>query len=96
MSISGGEGAAGQARRCARSAAVHSGRAATGGALATGRRGLNTATGQDEEVGGKVVAACAAAMLADRTGKHWIPLIDLGADAVPPGAAVLGPSYAPR
>ena len=38
-----------------------------------------------------VVAACAAASMAARTGKHWIPLIEHVADAVPAVAAVLTP-----
>lgn len=52
---------------------------------------LNNAEGTDKEVAGKVVAACAAAIVAARTGKHWIPLIEHVADAVPVVAAVLKP-----
>jgi hypothetical protein len=52
---------------------------------------LNNATGHDKEVAGKVVAACAAAIVASRTGKHWVPLIEHVADAVPVVAAVLDP-----
>lgn len=52
---------------------------------------LNNATGHDKEVAGKVVAACAAAIVAGRTGKHWVPLIEHVADAVPPVATVLNP-----
>lgn len=50
---------------------------------------LNNATGEEQAVASKVVAACAAAILAARTGKHWIPLIEHVADAVPAIAAVL-------
>lgn len=50
---------------------------------------LNNATGPDIAVAGKVVAACAAAIIAARTGKHWVPLIEHVADAVPTVAAVL-------
>ncbi|HEV7344330.1 MAG TPA: DUF6035 family protein [Devosia sp.] len=52
---------------------------------------LSNATGADKDVAGKVVAACAAAIVAARTGKHWIPLIEHVADAVPAVAAVLTP-----
>jgi hypothetical protein len=52
---------------------------------------LNNAMGADKEVAGKVVAASAAAIVAARTGKHWIPLIEHVADAVPEVAAVLSP-----
>jgi hypothetical protein len=52
---------------------------------------LNNARGTDKEVAGKVVAACAAAIVAARTGKNWIPLIEHVADAVPAVAAVLTP-----
>jgi hypothetical protein len=48
----------------------------------------NNAMGGDKEVAAKVVAACAAAILASRSGKHWIPLIEHVADAVPVVAAV--------
>ncbi|KQX40832.1 hypothetical protein ASD04_18885 [Devosia sp. Root436] len=54
---------------------------------------LNNATVQDKEVAGKVVAACAAAIVAARTGKHWIQLIEHIADAVPAAAAVLTPDF---
>lgn len=50
---------------------------------------LNNATGPDMAVAGKVVAD--AAIVAGRTGKHWIPLIEHVADAVPAVAAVLTP-----
>jgi len=53
---------------------------------------LNNAKGTDKEVANKVVAACAAAIVAARTGKHWIPLIEHVADAVPAVAAVLSPT----
>lgn len=53
---------------------------------------LNNAKETDKEVAGKVVAACAAAIVAARTGKHWIPLIEHVADAVPAAAAVLSPA----
>src|SRR5690606_36929082 len=46
---------------------------------------------QDRAVAGKVVAACAAAIVTARSGKHWIPLIEHVADAVPAVAAVLTP-----
>ncbi|WP_224702714.1 competence protein CoiA family protein [Devosia aquimaris] len=52
---------------------------------------LNNASVEDKEVAGKMVAACAAAIVASRTGKHWIPLIEHVADAVPAVAAVLTP-----
>lgn len=52
---------------------------------------LNNALGQDKELAAKVVAACAAAIVAARTGKHWIPLIEHVADAVPAVASVLSP-----
>ncbi|MHA6731621.1 competence protein CoiA family protein [Devosia sp. A369] len=52
---------------------------------------LNNATGHDKEVAGKVVAACAAAIVAGRIGKHWVPLIEHVADAVSAVAAVLTP-----
>lgn len=52
---------------------------------------LNNAMGTDKEVAGKVVAACAAAIVAARTGKHWIPLIEHVADALP---LVAGPKAA--
>lgn len=52
---------------------------------------LTNARGTDREVAGKVVAACAAAIVVARTGKHWIPLIEHVADAVPVVAAVLSP-----
>jgi hypothetical protein len=52
---------------------------------------LNNAAGTDKEVAAKVVAACAAALIAARTGKHWIPLIEHVAHAVPALAAVLSP-----
>ena len=52
---------------------------------------LNNATGQDKEVAGKLVAVCAAAIVAARIGKHWIPLVEHVADAVPVVAAVLSP-----
>lgn len=49
------------------------------------------ATGPDKAVAGKVVAACATAIIASRTGKHWIPLIEHVADAVPAVATVISP-----
>jgi hypothetical protein len=49
---------------------------------------LNNATGEEKGVAGKVVAACAAALVATRTGKHWIPLIEHVADAVPVAAVL--------
>jgi hypothetical protein len=49
---------------------------------------LTNAAGQDKEVAAKVVAACAAGVVAARSGKHWIPLIEHVADAVPVVAAV--------
>lgn len=52
---------------------------------------LNNATGQDHAVAAKVVAACAAAIATVRTGKHWIPLIEHVAAAVPAVSAVLSP-----
>ncbi|MBD8065145.1 hypothetical protein IC608_06635 [Devosia sp. PTR5] len=52
---------------------------------------LNNATGGEKAVAGKVVAACAAAIFAARPGKHWIPLIEHAANAVPVVAAVLAP-----
>src|SRR5690606_27553188 len=52
---------------------------------------LNNATGQDKVLAGKVVAASAAAIMAARTGKHWLPLIEHVADAVPAVADVLTP-----
>lgn len=52
---------------------------------------LNNATGKYKVVAGKVVAACAAAIIAARTGKHWVPLIEHVADAVPAVAAMLSP-----
>lgn len=51
----------------------------------------NSANGEEKAVAGKVVAACAAAIVAARTGKHWIPLIEHAADAVPAVGAVLAP-----
>ncbi|MDP2780439.1 hypothetical protein [Devosia sp.] len=41
---------------------------------------LNNATGQDKEVTAKVVAACAAAVLTFRTGKHCAPAAGFNAD----------------
>ena len=52
---------------------------------------LNNATGPDKAVAGKAVAAGAAAIVAARTGKHWITIIEHVADAVPAVAAVLSP-----
>ena len=52
---------------------------------------LNNAIGEDKAVAGKMVAACAAAIVASRSGKHWIRLIEHVADAVPAVAAVLTP-----
>jgi len=52
---------------------------------------LTNAAGQDKEVAEKVVAACAAAIVVSRTGKHWISLIEHVADVVPAVAAVLSP-----
>lgn len=40
---------------------------------------------------GKVVAACAAAITAARTGKHWIALVEHVADSVPAVALVISP-----
>ena len=57
---------------------------------------LNTAGGKDKDAAGKVVAACAAAIVVARTGKHWIPLIEHVADAVPAVAAVLRPNLRTR
>ncbi|WP_157959623.1 DUF6035 family protein [Devosia submarina] len=48
-----------------------------------------SANGEEKALAGKVVAACAAAIAAARTGKHWIPLIEHVADAVPAVASVL-------
>lgn len=50
---------------------------------------LNNAVGQDRVVAGKVVAACAAALVASHTGKHWTSLIEHVADAVPAVSAAL-------
>ncbi|MBK1794460.1 hypothetical protein JHL21_08080 [Devosia sp. WQ 349] len=52
---------------------------------------LTNATGEEKAVAGKVVAACAAAIVTARSGKHWVPLIEHVADAVPAFAAVLSP-----
>ncbi|WP_323016137.1 hypothetical protein, partial [Devosia sp.] len=52
---------------------------------------LNNASGQDKVMAGKVVAACAAGIVVARTGKHWVPLIEHVADAVPAVAAMLAP-----
>jgi hypothetical protein len=52
---------------------------------------LNNASDQDKAAAGKVVAACAAAIVVARTGKHWIPLVEHVADAVAAVAAVLSP-----
>jgi hypothetical protein len=52
---------------------------------------LNNATSADQAVAGKVVAACAAAIVAARIGKHWVPLIEHVADAVPAVTAVFTP-----
>lgn len=52
---------------------------------------LINASGTDKAAAGKVVAACAAAILAARTGKHWVPLIEHVAEAVPAVAAVITP-----
>jgi hypothetical protein len=52
---------------------------------------LNNATGEDKALAGKVAAACGAAIVAAGTGKHWIPLVEHVADAVPAVAAVLTP-----
>jgi hypothetical protein len=49
------------------------------------------ATGQEKAVADKVLAACAAAIVASRTGKHWVPLIEHVADAVPAVATVISP-----
>lgn len=54
------------------------------------------AVGQEKAVAGKVVAACAAAIIASRTGKHWIPLIEHVADAVPAVAVVISPDLRSR
>lgn len=54
------------------------------------------ATGAEKAVAGKVVAACAAAIITSRTGKHWIPLLEHVADAVPAVAAVLSPDLRSR
>jgi hypothetical protein len=50
---------------------------------------INTAAGEDKEVAGRVVAACAATIIIGRSGKHWVPLLEHVADAVPPVASVL-------
>ncbi|NGP18882.1 competence protein CoiA family protein [Devosia aurantiaca] len=50
---------------------------------------LNNAKGEDKAVAGKVVAACAAAIVTGHTGKHWVLLIEHVADAVPAVAAVI-------
>ena len=50
---------------------------------------LNTAAGEDREVAGRVVTACAATIIIGRAGKHWVPLLEHVADAVPPVASVL-------
>lgn len=44
---------------------------------------LNTAAGQDKEAAARVVAASASTIVALRSGKHWVPLIEHVADAVP-------------
>lgn len=50
---------------------------------------LNTAAGEDKAVAGHVVAACAATIITGRTGKHWVPVLEHVAAAVPPVASVL-------
>jgi hypothetical protein len=50
---------------------------------------LNNPVGHDKDPAAKVVAACAAAIVAARSGKHWVPLIEHVADAVPAVAATL-------
>lgn len=52
---------------------------------------LTNAEGGEKAFAGKIVAACAAAIVASRTGKHWVPLIEHVANAVPPVTAVLSP-----
>ncbi|GEM_PF-866708 len=52
---------------------------------------VNNAARHNREVAGKVVAACAAAIVTARTGKHWIPLVEHVADSVPKVATVLSP-----
>lgn len=50
---------------------------------------LGNAAAAEKDLAAKVVAACGAAIVEARTGKHWIPLIEHVADAVPAVAAVL-------
>lgn len=50
---------------------------------------LNNSVGHDKDLAAEVVAACAAAIVAARSGKHWVPLIEHIADAVPAVAAAL-------
>ncbi len=58
---------------------------------------LNTAEGPARELAAKTVAGCAAHIVAaHRTGKHWIPLIEHVADAVPAVGAVLNPDLRAR
>lgn len=49
---------------------------------------LNNSSGEGRETVGKFVAARAAAIVASRTGKHWVPLLEHVGDAVPAVKAV--------
>ena len=57
---------------------------------------LSSARGPGKEKAVKVVAASAAAIVTARTGKHWVPLIEHVADAVPAVAAVFSPALRTR
>lgn len=49
---------------------------------------LNASTGEGREALRKLVAARAAAIVASRTGKHWVPLLEHVGDSVPAVKAV--------
>jgi len=58
---------------------------------------LNNAEGSAKDIAAKTVAGCAAHIVAaHRTGKHWIPLIEHVADAVPAVGVVLSPDLRKR
>lgn len=54
------------------------------------------ATGAEQAVAGKVVAACAAAIAGARPAKHWVPLVEHVADSVPAVTAAISPELRSR
>ncbi|MDV3253565.1 competence protein CoiA [Devosia sp. BK] len=54
---------------------------------------LNAAQGEETRAAGKIVAACAATIITARTGKHWVPIIEHVAAAVPSVTSVLSTEF---